>query len=63
MCTIKMAPGSRPFLDQARTENIEARIYEPESFVVEIECVQITVRTELHIYSMLFNVHVSSVGF
>lgn len=64
MYTIEMAPGSRPFIHQARTESMEeTRIYEPESFVIEIECGQIAVRTKLHICAMLSDVHISSVGY
>lgn len=63
MYTIEMAPGGRPFIHQARTENMETRIYKPEPFVIEIECGQITVRTKLHIRAMLSDVHISSVGF
>lgn len=63
MYTIEMAPGSRPFIHQARTESMETRIYEPESFVIEIECGQIAVRTILHICAMLSDVHISSVGY
>lgn len=63
MCTIGMAPGGRPFIDQARTKSIGTRIYEPESFVIEIECGQITVRAKFHICAMLSDVHISSVGY
>ena len=44
-------------------EAMRIRFYEPESFVLDIKRCQIAIRTKFHIYTMLSDMYISSVGY
>ena len=42
---------------------MKIRVHEPESFIPETQRFQITVRTEFHVYPMLSDMQISSIGY